>query len=174
MTNCNISNEVKTFDSSKRVDSIKTPRKKDTLLRVDEKNDILERASQITSTESTNEPQNIRQDNGPSPTRYIEFPNDAHFNGSPMTQQEEMPKEILENHPDTLRKLAIARYKAYDQYYPKSIADNFEEGISTEHIHYPKKLIFRFELFDNESSWTPYIVKEVMVIRNPNGELFIE
>lgn len=91
-----------------------------------------------------------------------------------MTQQEDIPKEILENKPDTLSKLALARYKTYDHFFPKSIADNFEEGISTEHIHYPKKLIFRFMVFDNEFSETPYLVKEVIVRRTPNGELYTE
>jgi uncharacterized lipoprotein NlpE involved in copper resistance len=106
--------------------------------------------------------------------RYIEFPGDANFNGKPMTQQEEIPKEILEKHPDTLSKLAIARYKTYDNFFPKSIADNFEEMKSTEHIYYPKVLIFRFELFENCNAFKPYLIKEVIVRRNTNGEVYTE
>lgn len=111
-----------------------------------------------------------RHSSEPSPNRYLEFPGDAHFNGKPMIQQEEIPKAIFEKNPDTLAKLAIDRYKSYDHFFPKSIADNFEEMKSTEHIHYPQELIFRFELFE-KNAIEPYLIKEIVVKRNSNGEL---
>jgi len=107
-------------------------------------------------------------------TRYYEFPGDANFNGKPMTQQIEMSKKVYDNSTDTLRKLAIDHYKSYDYYFPKAIADNFDEGISTEMVMYPKKLIFRFELFEDEFAAKPYLIEEVTIRRNEAGEPYAE
>jgi hypothetical protein len=110
----------------------------------------------------------------PIATRYIEFPSDANFNGKPMTQQEEISKKVFEEFPDTLSNLAIERYKTYGYFFPKAIADNFEDGVSREIIVYPKKLIFRFHLFENGSASTPYITKDITVRRNKDGFLYTE
>lgn len=107
-------------------------------------------------------------------TKYTELPGDVHFNGKPMTQQVELSKKRYETYPDTLSNLAIARYKTYDSFFPISIADNFEAGISTERIVYPKKLIFNFQLFEDDATSTPYITKQIIVTRHENGLMIAE
>ncbi|MDO9000199.1 MAG: hypothetical protein Q7W45_10575 [Bacteroidota bacterium] len=174
MTSCNNSNRERTIELLNQVDSINIPQDPDTLLQSDKEKDTLKPDFQITTDKTKNKNQRKNKKIRESPARMIDFPSDNNFNGKPMTQQENIPKAILQEYPDTLSKLAIACYKTYDHFFPKSIADNFEEGISTVHIHYPEKLIFRFELFETEYSWTPYIVKEVIVRRNPNGEVYTE
>lgn len=174
VTSCNNSNIEQYAITSKKVDSTKMMVNNDSLLQSDVEFEIHKSDSHFTIIETIDQTQEKEKDERKNPTRYIEFPGDAHFNGKPMTQQENISNEILEEHPDTLSKLAIARYKTYDHFFPKSIADNFEDGISTEHIHYPEKLFFRFELFENESSRKPYIIRDIIVRHNPNGELYTE
>ena len=106
--------------------------------------------------------------------RYSELPSDNNWNGKPMTQQIELPQKILQENPDTLSRLAVAQYKTYDAYFPKSIADNFEEGISHEFVEYPKKLIFSFQVFEDGFSGTPYHTKNVVIRRNEKGEPYAE
>lgn len=81
--------------------------------------------------------------------------NDEHLNSKPITKQIEISKNILEKFPDTLINLAIGSYKAYEPLFPKSIEDNFVNGISKERILYPEKLICRFELFENKFGISP-------------------
>lgn len=107
-------------------------------------------------------------------TRLIEFPGDNHFNGKPMIHQIEMTSKVLNNFTDTLSKLALTYYKTYDRYFPKAIADNFEDGISTEMVVYPKKLIFQFQIFQDENAANPYVIKEVIIRRNENREPYAE
>lgn len=104
-------------------------------------------------------------------TRYIQFPTDDNFNGKPMVHQLELEEKILNKSPDTLLKLAIETYQSFEQFFPKSIACNFEEGTSTESFWYPDKLIFRFEIFENEHAPKAYLTRDVTVTRNRNGEL---
>lgn len=106
--------------------------------------------------------------------RYMQLPSDAHFNGWPMTQQLELSKSIIEMYPDTLKNLAMARYQTYDIYFPIEISDNFEKGVSTETVTYPKKLIFRFEIFEDKYADTPYLKQDIVVKRRENGELYVE
>ena len=174
MTSCNNSNTGRNIELLNQVDSINIPQEPDTLLQSDNEQDTLKADFQITTAKTNKKNPRKNEEMRESPARLIDFPSDNNFNGKPMTQQENIPKAILQEYPDTLSKLAIACYKTYDHFFPKSIADNFEEGISTVHIHYPEKLIFRFELFETEYSWTPYIIKEVIVRRNPNGEVYTE
>lgn len=100
--------------------------------------------------------------------------NDENLNGKPITQQIEISKNTLENFPDTLVYLAFSRYNAYEHLFPKSIKDDFVNGISREQITYPETLIFRFELFENEFGMTPYLTKDIVVKRAKNGELYTE
>jgi hypothetical protein len=174
MTSCNNSNNDQTIENRSETDSTHASQKKDTLIRTAKEKDTIKSDSQIKTVETNKKDQNKNKEKSPPLLRFSDFPDDENFNGKPMTQQEDIPKNILEKHPDTLSKIAIARYKTFDIFFPKSIADNFEKGISTEHIYYPQKLIFRFELFENEVSWKPYIVKEIIVRRNANGELYTE
>ncbi len=178
ITSCNNSHNDQTIENRNATDSIIASQKKDTLIQTVKQKDTIKSDSQIKTAKrnkkNQNKNQNKNKEKSPPLLRYSDFPDDENFNGKPMTQQEDIPKNILEKYPDTLSKIAIARYKAFDIFFPKSIADNFEKGISTEHIYYPQKLIFRFELFENEVSLEPYIVKEIIVRRNPNGELYTE
>lgn len=100
-------------------------------------------------------------------------PRDNNFNGEPMVQQIELASKILQFYPDTLVTLAKERYAGYDRYFPVSVQDNFEEGISTERIHYPK-LIFEFQLFENEYASKPYLVKQISIRKEINGTLTAE
>jgi hypothetical protein len=106
--------------------------------------------------------------------RYIEFPGDANWNGKPMIQQLEMSQNILKEFPDTLSRLAILNYNNYDRFFPKAIADNFEVGTSHEYVIYPKILIVRFQVFNDEFSDAPYLTKDITIKRNENGEPYAE
>ncbi|PKP17374.1 MAG: hypothetical protein CVU05_15645 [Bacteroidetes bacterium HGW-Bacteroidetes-21] len=108
-----------------------------------------------------------------SMSRFSNFPTDKNFNGAPLVQQLEIPKHEIDQSPDTLFAIAIARYESYRNYFPVSIADNFEEGISTEHIHF-MPLIFNFQIFDNEYELKPFLVKQVTVHKEPNGQIVAE
>ncbi|MCF8464290.1 MAG: hypothetical protein K9G41_05595 [Flavobacteriales bacterium] len=107
-------------------------------------------------------------------TRYLEFPGDAHWNGKSVVQQIDLEQRLLEAFPDTLKNLALHRYSEYKEFYPVSIADDFENHISTEHIHYPSKLIFRFQMFENEYHAKPYSFQDIVVKRTPEGEFYVE
>lgn len=155
----------KTVSDSALVDStISLPTPKDTL-----------QSDSLTSKKEEPQKKRLKKPEAKHyPTRFIEFPGDNNFNGSPMIQQFDMPEIVYLLNPDTLSKIAIARYKTYDHFFPKSISDNFEEGVSNEHIHYPKKLIFRFQVFEGEFAEKPYLIKDVVVRRQQNGELYTE
>lgn len=106
--------------------------------------------------------------------RIIEFPGDNAWNGNPMIQQLEMSSSIFNKFPDTLSRLAIDLYKSYEHFFPKAIADNFEEGISTEYVVHPKKLVFQFQVFKNNYQSKPYLIKEITIRRNENKEPYAE
>ncbi|MEI8201851.1 MAG: hypothetical protein WCH34_02495 [Bacteroidota bacterium] len=101
------------------------------------------------------------------------YPTDDNFNGQPLLEQCDIPSNILKSVPDTLLKLAKAYYLNFERLFPRSIADNFETGVSTEHITYPK-LIFQFELFENEFAEKAYYVKSISIIKDINGKLVVE
>lgn len=107
-------------------------------------------------------------------SRFEMLPGYDHFNGEPMVQQIEIPKETFKEFPDTLSKIAVARYKTYDEYFPRAISDNFEEGISHEHVVYPKKLIFRFMLYEDEFAKENYLIKDIIVLRDKSGNPYAE
>ena len=136
--------------------------------------DIVKINSQDKSVDTFKKPKKKTVQQKQSFARYIEFPSDNTFNGKPLTHQIEIAENVYKKFTDTLTNLALFNYKSYTNFFPKSISDNFEEGISTTHIHYPKKLIFRFQLFENEFSSSPYITKEITINRNVNGDLYAE
>ncbi|REK05664.1 MAG: hypothetical protein DWQ44_06765 [Bacteroidetes bacterium] len=171
---CNNSKQDDSSSETKQLRSHEIVTHSDTLKQVKEEPPSFQNDTISQPEKTTNKKKLKSGENYGIATRHIEFPGDANFNSKPMTQQVEIPKEILEKHPDTLSKLAIERYKTYDNFFPKSIADNFNEMKSTEHIHYPKVLTFRFELFENKNANKPYHIEEVKVIRNPNGEIYTE
>lgn len=101
-------------------------------------------------------------------TRYEEFPGDIHINGKPLTIQMEISENDFNLFSDTLLILVKQRYQMWEGCFPVSIADNFEEGISTEHIYYPE-LIVNFELFEEPYSAIPYLIVPVKVYRDRDG-----
>lgn len=174
MTSCNSSTKEQVSENLKQIDELKVSNELDTLISKYKEQDSVKTDLQINTADTANKKMNKKSLEISYPVRYIEFPGDANFNGKPMTQQEDISKKILEKFPDTLSNLAIERYKTYDYFFPKAIADNFEDGISTEMVMYPKKLIFRFQLFENGSASTPYVTKDITIMRNENGELYAE
>ena len=174
LSSCNSSTKEQTSENSKLIDEIKLSNEQDSSSPNYDEQDIVKPDPQIKTFDTDTKTKTNKLPEIPTPVRYIEFPSDANFNGKPMTQQEDILKKIFEKFPDTLSNLAIERYKTYNYYFPKAIADNFEEGVAREIVIYPKKLIFRFQLFENESASTPYITKDIIVRRNENGELYTE
>ncbi len=106
-------------------------------------------------------------------TRYVSFPGDDHFNGKELVCQFDIPKKVIEEYPDTVRAIAIEMYKMSEQSFPVSIADDFERGISTEHIMY---LPFRYaiELFENEFASKPYATRRYTVKRENDGQYSVQ
>ena len=93
----------------------------------------------------------------PPPRTFVQFaPQDRQLNGEPLWQPVEMDPDVLAAHPDTLKGLATAYYRMAIPSFPVSIADDFERGVSTEHIDHPDHLTFRFELFATAWAEEPY------------------
>lgn len=90
-----------------------------------------------------------------------------------MTEQLNLQQVVLEKVPDTLASLSKRKYEDYKHFYPKSIACDFEGGTSNEFVHYPKRLLFRYECFENELSRKPYLIKEILIERDQSGELYV-
>lgn len=90
-----------------------------------------------------------------SQIRESEGISDAKLNGETILLQEELSEKILASNPDTIKNYLKGIYLGQERNFPRSIADNFEQGISTEHISYPK-LNYRVELFEDEYSKKPY------------------
>ncbi len=105
--------------------------------------------------------------------RMEEGPSDSHFNGEPMIHQVDLASKVLQLYPDTLIHLAKQSYLNYEHYFPRSIQDNFEQGISTEQIYYPK-LKFMFQLFENEYAARPYLEKQIIIIKERDGAIKAE
>lgn len=174
VTSCSSPTKDQLSGASKQPEKMKETKIPDELFSNLASTENINADSQETTTSTSVKAQKNKIIEQAFPIRYIEFPGDANFNGKAMVQQEEIPRKVFEKFPDTLSCLAIERYKTYDYYFPKSIADNFEDGISVERVVYPNNLIFRFQLFEDESSLTPYITKEITVTRKQNGELYTE
>lgn len=95
-------------------------------------------------------------------TRMIEFPSDRHFNGQHLIYQLDLEQKIFSANQDTLLSLAKSYYILAENTFPVSIADNFDQGISTEHIHFPV-LRIDFWLYDSKYDEEPYAKKVVSV-----------
>ena len=105
--------------------------------------------------------------------RMGELPGNDHFNGLPLIQELDLASIVLKNFPDTLKYLAKSSYSSFERFFPKSIQDNFEEGISTERTYYPR-LIFKFQIFENEYSAKPYLEKLITIKKEKDGKLTAE
>ena len=84
-----------------------------------------------------------------------EMLSDAKLNGEPILMQEELLPEILSANPDTVKELVKSHYQNNERNFPRSIADNFEKGTSTERIHYPR-LNYVVEVFKDRYATKPY------------------
>ena len=105
--------------------------------------------------------------------RMFSFPGDNNFNGKPLVEQIEISKMVLTESPDTLISMVKDMYNSFERYFPKSIADDFEHGISTEYTDYPK-LIFSLEIFENSKSQKPYIIKQYVAIKKRGEQVIVE
>lgn len=107
-----------------------------------------------------------------SMSRITEGVNDSKMNGEPILIQEDLKESVVKEHPDTIRHLLKSYYLNAERLFPRSIADNFEAGISTERISYPK-LNFVIEIFENEYAKKPYKTIRHSV-RKENEEIVLE
>lgn len=103
-------------------------------------------------------------------TRIYSYVSDESCNGEPVWIQMDLARKIYYDNPDTLKQIAKEDYRANKDYFPVSISDNFEEMKSTEHIGYCD-ITFKYQLFDNEFSDTPYTTAFIKVKRLKNGTL---
>jgi hypothetical protein len=81
--------------------------------------------------------------------------NDDKLNGEPIIIQIDLPENIYRKHTDTIESCANQYYTSMEQFFPRAIADDFEHGISTEHVAFPT-LNFTVQLFENEYAEKPY------------------
>jgi hypothetical protein len=98
---------------------------------------------------------------------------DDKFNGQPVLLQFEMSSDALLAHPDTLKQEIRNTYMASERFFPRYIADNFEKGISTENIAYPK-LNFSIELFRDSYAEKPYKVVNFRAWKDNSGSIAVE
>lgn len=104
--------------------------------------------------------------------RITEGINDSKLNGEPIHIQQDLQKTAITDHPDTITKILKSYYNNNERQFPRSIEDNFEAGISTERVSYPK-LNFVIELFENEYAKNPYKTIRHSV-RKVNKEIVVE
>ena len=84
-----------------------------------------------------------------------EMVSDAKLNGEPILMQEEILPQTLSENPDMIKELVKSHYLNQERNFPRSIADNFEKGASTERIHYPR-LNYIVEVFKDRYATKPY------------------
>ncbi len=104
--------------------------------------------------------------------RQSEGLSDAKLNGEPILLQEELAENILVNNPDTIKQYLKQIYLGQSRNFPRSIADDFEHGVSREYISYPI-LNFRVELFEDAYAMKPYRILGYAV-RKENDLLIVE
>lgn len=176
LLSCNNSKKNNSLATSENNYQLKVLNNKDSFPKsnnVKKDSTVLNKGNQASEQRHAIEEIKIKEKRMPQ-ARYEMLPNYDILNGKPMIQQVDIPIEVLRNNSDTLSSLAVARYKTYDNYFPVSIADDFEKGISTEYIEYPKKLIFRFQVFEDEFSSKPYLTEDIIIRRNNKGKPYAE
>jgi hypothetical protein len=65
--------------------------------------------------------------------------------------QGELAENILLSNPDTLKNHLKSLNMRIEQAFPRSIEDNFTQGVSKVHIYYPQ-INYGVELFSNQHS----------------------
>ena len=132
-------------------------------LQIENSDTLKTTSTKVVSTQTTQQTLSQREYEGLS---------DAKFNGEPMLIQLELSEKVLAAHPDTIKNHLRREYLNQERNFPRSIADNFEKGISTERIYYPK-LNYRVELFKNEYEKKPFQVL-VYSVRKENEKIIVE
>ena len=79
------------------------------------------------------------------------------LNGGPVNMELDLPQKVLIENPDTIKSYLKMVYLGQEGNFPRSIADNFEKGISTERISYPK-IIYSIKIYDDAYAKKPYKV----------------
>ncbi len=104
--------------------------------------------------------------------RMGEMVSDAKLNGEPILMQEEILPETLSANPDMVKELVKSHYLNQERNFPRSIADNFEKGTSTERIHYPR-LNYLVEVYKDRYATKPYKTFGYSV-RKENDSIIVE
>lgn len=97
---------------------------------------------------------------------------DNKLNGESILIQMELMSKVLTYNPDTMRNYVKALYLGQERSFPRSIADNFEQGISTERISYPR-LNYAIEMYEDAYARKPYSILRYSV-RSENGIVIVE
>ncbi len=105
--------------------------------------------------------------------RFEDGISDAKLNGELILLQTELSLEELNRNSDVIQNLVKSSYLSMEFQFPRSIADDFENGISTERISYPK-LNFTVEIFKDSYAKKPYQIKNYSVRKEKNGSLIVE
>jgi hypothetical protein len=98
---------------------------------------------------------------------------DAKFNGEAVVIEMDIPSAMLKAHPDTLKKEVRQNYANSERFFPRSIADDFVNGISTEHISYPQ-LNYAVKVYENEFAAKPYTTQTFRAWKDKAGQLVVE
>jgi hypothetical protein len=106
-------------------------------------------------------------------TRMVQFPDENGSNGKPCIYQ--MDYSIKQYESDSTYVLNAVKdlYNLSERSFPVSISCDFENGTSTEHIHY-QKISFQVQLFENEFAETPYKTKFYKLKKQVDGTFQIE
>lgn len=110
ITSCDDSKNNQNIEAKRFPDSVSRAKNQTIFNEIVKVKDPLKSDAKLNTDATNKQNKEIRK----PPARYSDFPHDENFNGKPITQQEDMPKEILEKHPDTLSKIALARYRTFD------------------------------------------------------------
>ncbi len=97
----------------------------------------------------------------------------AKFNGEAVVIEMEIPASVLKAHPDTLKKEVRQNYANSERFFPRSIADDFQKGISTEQISYPH-LNYTVRVYENEFAAKPYTTQTFRAWKHALGHIVVE
>jgi len=91
----------------------------------------------------------------------------------PIYGEYEISQMTLTKSPDTLVSIVSQLYNSCEYAFPKSIACDFEHGISTESISY-QTMFFYFSIFENSKALKPYLIKRFTVLKDHDGKIIVE
>jgi hypothetical protein len=94
------------------------------------------------------------------------------LNGAPIMIQEDLSAKEFSKDPEQLKNRLRGYYLWQERNFPRSIADDFENGISRELISYPR-LNYVIELFEDGYASTPYKILNYSV-RKEKDSIVVE